>query len=120
MTAGRLTEHYAFQSRQTEDDGAGNEEGEWITRFTDRAGRLFLRGGEGVIAARLESRQPVVIRVRNSRRSREITADWRVVDIRAGNDEYGQPRVVFNIRETPKETDDRLFLEFLAEAGVAT
>jgi head-tail adaptor len=109
--AGYLNRQFRFEVRSSVSDGAGNTVDDWVQQFTVAAGRTFLRGGEAVISARLESRQPAIVRVRNSTNTRQITPDWRAVDERTGE--------VYNIREIPRETEDRLYLEFLAESGVA-
>lgn len=110
--AGSLDRRIRFEMRNAVEDGRGNTvSGDWLLQFTVWAKRTYRRGGEGVLAARLESRQPVILRIRNSRRARTITADWRAVDDRDGT--------VYNIRENPQETDDRAYLEMLVESGVA-
>lgn len=111
--AGKMDRRLRFEARQEIDDGDGNPvSGEWLPRFTVWGSRKFLRGGETVLAARLESRQPAILTIRDSRQAREITADWHVVDTVDGR--------IYNIRENPKLSDDRGFLEMLVEAGVAT
>lgn len=109
--AGKLDRRLSFYARREHSDGAGNTVSDWVLQFSVAAGRVFLNGGESVLAARLESRQPVVLTIRNSTQARQITNDWRAVDTRDGRN--------FNIRENPKETDDRGYLEMLAESGVA-
>ena len=111
VSAGKLDRRFQFQQRREQSDGMGNTVSDWVSQFTLAAGRSFLRGGETVIAARLENKQPAIVTIRNSTDARQITADWRAIDVRDGR--------VYNIRETPKESDDRGFLEFLAESGVA-
>lgn len=67
---------------------------------------MWLRGGESVMAARLQSRSPAIITVRASSLTRQITSEWKL-RIR-GRD--------FDAKEDPRETQDRAFLELLAEA----
>lgn len=110
--SGELDQRFRFEKRAEMDDGYGNTvAGAWELQFTVAAKRAFRRGGEQVLAARLQARQPAIITIRNSRQARQITAEWRAVDDRTGT--------VFAIREEPTETDDQLFLEMLAESGVA-
>ncbi len=79
----RLRGSVHFQSREAVDDGAGNEvSGPWVTRFTVAASFKPMRGGEQVMAARLEGLQPYVVTVRESSATREATTDWRLVDAR--------------------------------------
>lgn len=110
MEAGRLDRRLSFYRRVEQDDGAGNTVSDWVLQFSQQGNRKFLRGGESVMAARLESRQPVILTVRASTQARAVTNDWRVVD---------RDGTVYNVRENPKESDDRGFLELLAESGVA-
>lgn len=112
MAAGGLDQRFRFEKREEADDGYGNTvTGDWLPQFTVWAGRKYLRGGESVIADRLQARQPAILRIRNSSQARQITAEWRAVDDRTGT--------VFAIRENPTVTDDRAYLEMLVESGVA-
>jgi SPP1 family predicted phage head-tail adaptor len=110
--AGNLDRRLRFEKREEQDNGYGSTVSNWVLQFTEAANRVWLRGGETVMAARLESRQPVIITIRNSSRARAVTSDWRAVDTRDGR--------VYNLRENPKESGSRGYLEMLAEGGVAT
>jgi hypothetical protein len=92
------------------DDGYGNMEGDFTEQFQCSAGFTFLRGGEAVIAARLEGRQPVVARLRASTQTRRIQPDWRMRDLRTG--------VSYAVRSVAP-TPDRKWLDVTTEAGVA-
>jgi len=59
------------------------------------------------------------VTIRTSTQARRITADWRAVDARAGQDEHGKPRIVYQIKEPPRESENRAYLEFLVVRGVA-
>lgn len=109
--AGKLDRRLRFDRPKQVSDGAGNFTDGWEEQFTVAANRKWLRGGESVLAARLEAKQPAIVTIRNSSSAREITADWRCVDVRAER--------VYAIRENPKESDNRGYLEFLVESGVA-
>lgn len=89
----------------------GNTVSEWQEQFAVRAEFIHLRGGEAVLAGRLEGRHTQVIRIRSSSASRTITTDWRVVDKRTGD--------IFNIRDIEHETNRR-FIALTCEKGVAT
>ncbi|ASY68897.1 phage head closure protein [Sinorhizobium fredii] len=89
----------------------GNTVSEWQEQFETRAEFIHLRGGETVLAGRLEGRHTQVIRLRSSTASRTITTDWRVVDKRSGD--------TFNIRDIEHETN-RQFISLTCEKGVAT
>jgi len=110
-SAGEMIDRYGFESRAAVDDGYGNiVAGAWEERFEQRAETIFLKGNEQVIAANLEGRQPVMLRVRTSSDSRQITPDWRAHDKRRN--------IYFAIRATAV-TPDRDFIEITAEQGVA-
>jgi len=112
VRAGQLRERIAFDKRRETDDGAGNLEGAFEEQFVVWAEVLRLRGGEGVIAARLEGKQPVVITVRQSAATRLIKADWRARDKRTGEE--------FALVSPPAEPKgQRGIFEILGTAGVA-
>lgn len=107
-TAGQLSERFAFEEpTQTEDGYGGTTEG-FTERAVASARRVFKRGGEGVLAARLEGKQPAIITIRASAASRAITTAWRARDVRTG--------ALYNIRSV-EPTEDRAWLEMLIEGG---
>jgi SPP1 family predicted phage head-tail adaptor len=109
-SAGDLFFLIAFDKRIEVDDGAGNTIGGWQEQFQCRAGFAHLRGGESVMADRLQGQHTQVIFVRRSSATRQVSTDWRIRDVRTG--------VSFNIRDiTP--SDDRLWIDFLCQSGVA-
>lgn len=109
--AGELTHSVAFELRADASDGAGGVEAGFSEHFRASAAYVHLRGGEAVIAGRLAGQHPVVIRVRASTEARQVTAAWRLRDTRTGE--------VFNIRDVTR-TEDRMWIEFLCQSGVAT
>lgn len=97
-----------FERRSNVQDGFGNYIGEWVPAFTRWCSVNALRGGETVIASRLEGRQPAIVTVRSDPETDMIDPEMRAtINGRA-----------YNIREVPRLTEDGLYLEFLAEAGV--
>lgn len=56
--------------------------GPWEDGFTVWAETTWLRGGEGVVAQRLEGKQPVAFSIRDSAQARTITTGFRAVDSR--------------------------------------
>jgi SPP1 family predicted phage head-tail adaptor len=103
-----------FEAPMKVDDGHGGKVQGWTPE--NEALKLwakfrYLRGGETVQAARLAGRQPVVVTVRASARSKAIQTSWRMRDLRSGE--------VYNVRTAPVPTDDRQYLEITAEGGVA-
>jgi len=111
MGAGALREYVDFESPYADPDGYGGVEAGFVYQFRCRAQYTRLRGTETVMAARLSGRQPTIVRVRASRASRDATTDWRIVDRRTGE--------IFNIR-SKIESEDRAWIDFTAESGVAT
>lgn len=89
----------------------GNEETVWVEQFRRRAAFIHLRRGEAVIAGRLQGRHLQVIQVRASVEARSVGTDWRVRDVATGEE--------FNIRDISPNEDDRAFIDFLCEKGVA-
>lgn len=110
-SAGQLIERVAFDARIAEDDEHGNVEGEFVERFQRRAGFTFLRGGETVIAARMEGRQPVVVLVRSDTETRLVDTDWQMRDVRTSS--------VYAVRSIIP-SDDRQWLHITVESGVAS
>lgn len=113
-TAGQLYEKVAFDRREQSNPDSpadyGNTESVFVEQFIRRAGFTYLRGTETVIAARLEGRQPVVVRMRSDSQTRTIAADWRMRDVRSG--------VEYAVRSIAPTTD-RQWLDVLCESGVA-
>ncbi|QPC43492.1 phage head closure protein [Kaustia mangrovi] len=113
MTAGRLRERLTFQRRAPIDDGYGNPvTGDWEDRFTVAARVKPSKGGETVLARRLQGVQPVVITVRSSTETRSVTPDWRAVDARTGT--------VYALRSAADMVEKNAYIEMLAESGVAS
>lgn len=114
IRAGDLKERIALERRMEINPDApndyGNTVGGWVSQGEVWAQYVFLRGGEAVIAGRLQGRQPVVVRVRASALTRQVAPEWRVRDVRSG--------VIYAVRSVT-ETADRAAVEVLAESGVA-
>ncbi|MBB3396870.1 head-tail adaptor protein [Rhizobium sp. BK060] len=121
--AGILFERVAFDQRAMQPDGFGNEQEKFVEQFQRRAGFTYMRGGETVIASRLEGRQPIVVRVRRDSNTLLITPDWRMRDVRngawqgTGADQYWEGPI-YAVRSIAP-TDDRQFLDIMIESGVA-
>ena len=121
--AGQLFEKVAFDQRADGDDGSGNVQGGFVEQFQRRAGFTFLRGGESVVASRLEGRQPIVVRVRRDSDTLKILPDWRMRDTRSGAWQgVGEERYwdgpIYAVRSIAV-TEDRQFLDVMVESGVA-
>lgn len=108
LTAGDLTKRARFQKPHKDRDEDGNPIIAYPDAFTVWANLRPLRGGESVMGARMQSRSPAILVIRNSRQAREITSEWRaVIDGR-----------IYEAKEDPRATQDRAFLEMLVEAGI--
>lgn len=114
-SAGDLIERVAFDAPVKAPDGKGGEETSWAAASVATSARAhfrYLRGGESVQAARLKGSQPVVVTVRSTSATRLVTSDWRMRDV-------GRSDRIGNVRSGPAVSDDRQFLEFTVEFGVA-
>jgi len=111
MTAriGELRHRITFQKYSLEDDGYGGQTQTWIDAGTVFAKFHYLKGGEEVMAARLQAKQPAIITVRSDGVSRQADPTWRIRD--ADN-------ALWNIRAITDPTGRRAWLEILAEKGV--
>lgn len=98
----------SFQRRREVDDGHGNKvHGDFAEVFREWARVKPMKGGEGVVEARLSARQPAILTVRATTAAEAVNADW--IAVTGG--------VVWNIKEPPRLTDDRQFFEMLLERG---
>ena len=114
VDAGHLYQRVAFDRPERAPDGHGGVMVGWApdeAAVRVRARFLYLRGGESVQAARLAGRQPIVVTIRNSSEARTIGTEWRMRDLSTGKE--------YNIRSGPVPSDDRQYLEFTVEGGVA-
>ena len=110
--AGRYIELVAFSMRELVDDGYGNEDaGDWAEQFQTRAEFIPIRASEVVMAGRLENRETVIMTVRKSADTMQITAGWQATDVHRG--------VAYNINSL-EEAKSRADIELLATSGGAT
>lgn len=106
MEAGKLDRRVTFDSPTRDADGVQNG---WLNDALTRWAHFrYLRGGEAVLAARLQGRQVVVATVRADTATGAITSEWRMKH--AGTE--------YNIR-TVVPSDDQGFYELTCESGVA-
>lgn len=118
VAAGELREQFSFWADGPETQGPlGNKRGAPAKQFTVRGNLSPLTGGETVMAARLTSRQPYILTVRQSNLTRQITTDWYVTK----GDANATPstEVRFNIRTVTDPDQKRAWLDLLVESGVA-
>lgn len=106
----RLDYRAEFALRETVDTDMGGTREDWVLQFVEWVSVKHLRGGEAVMQARLASRNPVIVTVRNSARARQITSEWRV----SLRDRTGIVKD-YEVKEDPRPSEGSAFLEFLAE-----
>lgn len=104
--ADKLTKRAAFLKPFIERDPDGMMVQRYDLQFTLWAHVLPLRGGEEVMQARMVAKAPAIVTVRAGAQGRQITSEWRV---QIGGKTY-------DVKESPRETQDRAFLEMLTEA----
>lgn len=107
--AGDMRERVRFEARAEGDDGFGNSATDWAAQFSRAAAYLMKPGSESVLAARLQSQQPVTIIVRFDPDTQRITPEWRVVDERTNE--------VFAIRAAADMDRRRQWLTLVCVAG---
>jgi head-tail adaptor len=113
--AGALRYRLKFSERDSVEDEYGNIGLAWVDRFTVSGNITAKVGGESVDAARLAGRQPVIISVRRTPDTRQITTDWKATEVESGTE--------LNIRTAIDpfigDSQHGLWLELIAESGVA-
>ena len=107
-----LRDKVRFERRAEVADGFGNFEGDWRSLGEARASLNPTRGGETVIAGRLQGKASWDLWVQSSALTRSVSPGDRVVDVR-------DPRRVFNIRWSGDLDGDRRWLLVQLEQGVA-
>lgn len=106
MNASDLTSRAVFLKPEIFRDPDGMLIQDYLPQFDCAANVHYLRGTETVMAARLQSRSPAIITIRNFTDARQVTSEWRVrVDGRT-----------FDIKEDPRPDQARRTLAMLAEA----
>jgi head-tail adaptor len=109
--SGALTERLAFLQQVEGDDGHGGVVVGWQEQFQEPARLMPLRGGETVMAGRLQGTQPFVCTVRSSTRTRAVTPAWRAVNARTGT--------AYNIKAINNPDERNAYLDILMVTGEA-
>lgn len=113
--AGDLRHRISFAKREQVNPDSpadlGNTEGVFVEQFQLFAEVRAKFGGESVTAARLTGQQPVTITVRQNSKSRQITTEWRAIDVNEDTE--------YAIRSIVDPDDAGAFFEMLAQTGVA-
>lgn len=108
--AGPLFDKVAFDALVEADDGYGNRTTDFAEQFQMHADFLYLRGGETVMAARLNGQQPAIVRIRACGNADQITPEWRMRNVRSG--------AVYNVRGKTISTT-RGYFDLIVEGGIA-
>lgn len=103
--ADQLTKRVAFLKPIVDQDEDGMMVQRYDLQFTLWGHVLPLRGGEQIMQARMVAKAPAIVTVRAGAQARQTTSDWRV--------QIGGK--VYEVKENPRETQDRAFLELLVE-----
>ena len=111
MESGNLNKRFAFQPPVETINDYGTVEQGWGTAIERWTHIRFLRGGETVQAARLNGKQPVILTVRADPETKTFDTSWRAYDLE-------KPTIFYNVRSVI-ETEDRYWVEVMAERGVA-
>jgi head-tail adaptor len=125
--AGQLNCKIQFQRRaEGATDAYGNPvPGDWENVGNPFSARLQPLFGsrltvEDVGAARLSSKQPYNLTVRNCAATRAVRTDWRVVDVRVAQDQNGATPRVWNIKTIVDPDERGAFWEMLVVEGEAS
>ena len=114
VEAGKLRERVILATRTEVNPDAPFDYGNTVSVWQDRgevwAQYTHLRGGETVLAGRLQGRHTQIIRLRSSAVSRQVAADWRVTDARTGTE--------YAVRDVTIDPGGA-FVDLLCERGVA-
>lgn len=105
MRSGDLTKRATFQRPVKLTDADGQVVQSYATVFTASANVRWLRGGESVMQSRLASKSPAILTFRAHDQAQAVTSEYRVVI----------DGKTFEAKEDPRESQDRAFLEMLAE-----
>lgn len=113
--AGELRHRIAFGKREQVNPDSpadlGNTQSAFVEQFQVFGKVQAKFGGEAVTAARLTGQQPVNITVRQNSMTRQITTDWRAIDVNQGTE--------YALRSIVDPDDSGAFFEILAQTGVA-
>lgn len=112
--AADLFHNVAFDARIEENPDSPIDYGNTVSAFREqfkrRAAFVYAGGSESVVAARLEGKGMIKVRLRSDEATRTIYSDWRMRDVRTGT--------TYAIRDVDRETDRR-WVYLVVERGVA-
>ncbi|MGA0615328.1 phage head closure protein [Paracoccus sp. KR1-242] len=106
MDVGGFSKFVAFRAPVKGRTPDGQRIIEMQERFSIWAKLVPMRGGEAVMQARLASKSPASVTVPRTRDTELVTSEWEVVvDGRT-----------YQLKEDPRESHNRAFLDMLVEA----
>ncbi|MDB5597381.1 MAG: phage head-tail adaptor [Hyphomicrobiales bacterium] len=110
--AGNLRDRVRFEARAVVGDDYGNPgAGDFEAQFSRSVEIKPMRGGEDILAARIQGTQPILIRTRYDSQTARITPEWRAIDVRDGT--------VYAIRTAVDMDRRHEWIELMAIAGIA-
>ncbi|MFY0619320.1 head-tail adaptor protein [Shimia sp.] len=118
MRAGDLRDKVAFDKEVVTPDGSGGHDRNWEQHHACRAQFIYSRGSETVDAARLQGRSIYKVKIRSCAVARAITTDFRMRDVRRGDQTAQLAGEPYQIREVDSITDRR-WIYIVVESGVA-
>lgn len=113
-SAGKARFRVRFDKQAEIEDPAGGTTSNWQEQFTRWADIRPQKGGEDVMAQRLQGRQPVLIFVRYDSETAMITPAWRAVELL-----NNIPIRFYAIKTCEDMERRRQWITMLAEAGAA-
>lgn len=112
LSAGKMREKVKLDLRTETNPDAPNDYGNTVSDWAEQgevwAEFIHLKSGEAVISGRLQGRHSMVVRLRPSSLTRQITTDWRLRDARRGTE--------FAIRDVTQKPG---VIDLLCESGIA-
>lgn len=115
---GQLREDVAFDTPQKVRESSGGQVLSWSPGHECKASFIYARGSEAVQAARLEGRSIYKVKIRSCAAAKAIQTDWRMRDLRRGDQSDSLPGERYNIREVDA-ISDRRWIFLVVESGVA-
>ena len=110
--AGPLRERLAFEVRSAVDDDYGSTiAGDYVEQFQASARVTPLKGGETVLADRLQGVQPYVLTVRYCQAAKLLKPEWRARNLRSGE--------IYEIKSIANPDEKRQFIAVVAISGIA-
>ncbi len=110
--AGPLRERLAFEARVAVDDDYGNTiAGDYAEQFQAAARITPLKGGETVIADRLQGTQPYILTIRHCNSAKLLKPEWRARNLRTG--------AIYEIKSIANPDEKRQYMAIVAIDGVA-